>query len=389
MATAKRKLKSNQLAIVKHKPIIALCYDFDRTLSRKEMQEYSLIPRLGEKAEDFWKETNTFAKENKMDQILSYMRLILDKSRKRSQEIALQEKDFKNMGKAVELFDGVEGWFDRINKYAEQKGLIVEHYVISAGLKEIIEGTSISNHFKEIFASCFLYDANKVPMYIKQAVNYTQKTQYLFRISKGCLDLSDNDGVNKNITHDDRKIPFRNFIYLGDSQTDIPAMRLIKKENGHSIGVYDPKEKGLKVACELITDERINFFAPADYREDKALDLYVKKVIDKIGAEEAVAKENNKQRMLISGVDEFKRFLKWMNGAVNNESEMPSAIAYVTEKANLFKKEIEINYVGDCCVANDIISYVDRMTKDFIKDLSTQVTNNKEKSAKRRKNNHA
>lgn len=182
----------------------------------------------------FWQESNAYAEKNGMDRILAYMKLILDKA---GNDIRITESDFKKLGKSIELFSGVETWFERINDIAKEMEINVEHYIISAGLKEIIEGTPIAKFFTEIYASAFAYGTYKQPIWPKQVVNYTSKTQYLFRISKDCLDLSDEDSINEFKPDAERRIPFRNFIYIGDSETDIPAMKIVKKGGGTSIGV--------------------------------------------------------------------------------------------------------------------------------------------------------
>jgi len=284
------------------RPIVAICYDFDRTLSPKEMQEYTLFPRLGVKAAEFWTESGKLAADNGMDKMLSYMRLIIRKYADVDDKLTLTKKDFEDMGKDVELFEGLDTWFDRINNYADGKGLAVEHYVISAGLKEIIDGTAIRSFFKEVYASSFIYNSAGVPQWPRQVVNYTQKTQYLFRINKNCLDLSDEESINKKKASSERRIPFTNFIYIGDSDTDIPAMQVIKQEKGLSIGVYDPSTKNSAKVRGLIEDERINFFAPADYKKGSVLELYVKKAIDKIKANEELARINKEARLMARGM---------------------------------------------------------------------------------------
>ena len=186
-------------------PIVAICYDFDKTLSPKDMQNFGLIPKLGCKVSAFWKASNKIAQEQGMDKILAYMKLIVDKAQSREEKIA--REDFNALGKTIELFPGVDSWFERINKIAESLEINVEHYIISAGLKEIIEGTTIAKFFTGIYASEFYYDQYGKPMWPCQVVNYTTKTQYLFRINKNCLDMSDEDSVNQYIPNEERRIP--------------------------------------------------------------------------------------------------------------------------------------------------------------------------------------
>lgn len=261
-------------------PIIAICYDFDKTLSPKDMQEYGIIPSLKVRPEKFWKQSNELAKTNKMDKTLAYMHTIIDRANGKG--VTFKNSDFTKHGESVKLFNGVETWFERINQYALDNGILVEHYIISAGIKEVIQGTSIANYFKEIFASSFHYDIYGKPIWPCQVVNYTQKTQYLFRISKNKTDLSDEYSVNENIMDIKRRIPFKNMIYIGDSDTDIPAMKVLKNQGGVSIGVYDPEKFNIDKVSSLLMDKRIDFFAPANYEENSILEKYIKKIIDKI-----------------------------------------------------------------------------------------------------------
>ena len=257
--------------------IIAIMYDFDKTLCTKDMQEYTFIPNLGTTAKKFWDETNKIRKESKIDSVLAYMYLMLKKTKEKNLEI---KREYLNKsGKDIELYKGVEEWFNRINKYALKKGVIIEHYIISSGLKEIIEGSKIGNCFKEIYASEFYYDENGFAVWPKLAVNYTNKTQFLIRINKGILDISDDYSLNKKMLDNDKRIPAQNMIYIGDGLTDIPCMKLTKDWGGISIAVYN-KQKD--IAKLLLEDNRINFAAPANYEENSELDLIIKSAIDKI-----------------------------------------------------------------------------------------------------------
>lgn len=267
--------------------IIAICYDFDKTLSPEDMQSYSLLPQLNCKAEDFWRESNELAGAEGMDKILSYMLLITEKANA-SKNICLRESDFRVMGQKIELFKGVKTWFKRINGYAKGQNVKVEHYIISAGLKEILEGSEIAHEFTGIYASSFYYNKYGQPVWPKQVVNYTTKTQYLFRINKNCLDLSDEDSVNEFQPENDRRIPLRNFIYIGDSETDIPAMKIIKNGGGVSIGVYNEETGNLSKVRRLLKQNRINYLMPANYSEGGILESTVKSIITKMSATEAL-----------------------------------------------------------------------------------------------------
>lgn len=257
------------------KPMIALLYDFDKTLCTKDMQEYSFIPNVNMSASEFWKESNDLAKDEKMDRVLAYMYVMLTKAKAANKRIWRQ--DFVELGRDLEFFPGVEDWFARINDFTADMDVTVEHYIISSGLKEIIEGSNIHKHFREVFACEFLYDINGAVCWAKNAVNFTTKTQFLFRINKGVLDLSNDDDLNKYTPEDDRPIPFRNMIYIGDGLTDVPCMKLVKAYGGYSIAVYKDGEKA-KVE-ELILHERVDFLALADYSENGELDKIVKDII--------------------------------------------------------------------------------------------------------------
>ena len=206
-------------------PVVAMMYDFDKTLSTKDMQEYSFIPKLGLTAQEFWEQSNALARQEKMDRILSYMYMMVRMSKDKHQPI--RREDFVALGQKIQLYPGVEDWFDRINAFGLEQGVRVEHYLISSGLKEIVEGCSIFHQFKEVYASEFLYDENGVAVWPKLAVNYTAKTQFLFRINKGVLDISNDLDLNRSIPDELRPVPFRNMIYIGDGLTDVPCMKLV------------------------------------------------------------------------------------------------------------------------------------------------------------------
>ncbi|MFW5780020.1 MAG: HAD family hydrolase [Bacillota bacterium] len=264
---------------VKGSPIAALCYDFDKTLSPKDMQEYGFIDSLGMTSQEFWFKSNSLVKTENMDMILAYM-LTMTKEAKR-QGIDVREADLRKLGRGIQLYKGVKSWFDRINKIGMENGVVIEHYIISSGLKEIIEGNEIAPFFKKIYASCFQYDKKGKAIWPKQAVNFTTKTQYLFHINKNC----DTQNVNRYMPDDTRRIPFNHFIYIGDSETDIPCMRLVRSSGGNSIGVYQPDDDKAKSLVEkLICEGRINYFAPSDYSEGAEIEDIVGKIIVQIKA---------------------------------------------------------------------------------------------------------
>lgn len=255
--------------------IIAIMYDFDKTLCAKDMQEYTFIPNLGMDSTKFWSEATDLRVSNKMDQVLTYMYLMFKKTADNNQTI--KKEYLNNIGKDIELFNGLENWFERINNYGKELGMEVEHYIISSGLKEIIEGSKIGKYFKEIYASEFYYNDEGNAVWPKLAVNYTNKTQFLNRINKGVLDISDDYSLNKKMLENDRRISTANMIYIGDGFTDVPCMKLTKDGGGVSIAVYNNNNS--HTAVNLLKDNRINFIAPADYQENSNIDKIIKKVI--------------------------------------------------------------------------------------------------------------
>lgn len=262
---------------------IALIYDFDGTLSPGNMQEYEFIPAVGIKTKEFWSRANALAVENDADPILTYMSEMIHKAK--SQGISLRRESFQRLGASVRLFPGVEGWFGRVNAYAASKGLQIDHYINSSGIKEMIEGTPIADKFRKIFACSFLYDVDGVAYWPAVAVNYTNKTQFMFKINKGIDEVYDTKRINEYSPEEDRPVPFRNMIYIGDGTTDIPCMRLVKEKHGHAIAVYDPSKKKGSSLHELVADHRVNFVCPADYSPGGRLDTVVRAVIDKIAAD--------------------------------------------------------------------------------------------------------
>ena len=228
----------------KHRFTIALIYDFDGTLAPGNMQEYDFIPTVGKSNKEFWTEANSLAEE--------------------------QDADMKE-------------WFGRINRYGAERGIRIFHYINSSGLKEIIEGTEIAREFRKIYACSFLYDVDGIAYWPAVAVNYTNKTQFIFKINKGVESVSDSTQVNRYIPENERPVPFSRMIYVGDGTTDIPCMRLVKNYGGHSIAVYNPEQKSAyREMASLIQDNRVNHVCPADYTDGSEIDTIVKMIIDKI-----------------------------------------------------------------------------------------------------------
>ena len=257
-------------------PVLAICYDFDKTLSPDDMQAQGYIQSIDYEVDDFWRESNELSEKNEMDRNLAYMYLMAEKSRGK---VLFTKETLHNDGAKVKLYPGVATWFDRINDYGEKKGVKVEHYIISSGLKEMIEGTEVADKFKKIYASSFYFDESGVAVWPAQVVNYTNKTQFLFRIEKGVLDVNDQK-VNAYFEPDEYRVPFRNMVYIGDSDTDIPCMKLVNLHGGHSIGVYNSDTKDKSKVYKMIEENRIRYFVPADYTEDSTLETLLKRIID-------------------------------------------------------------------------------------------------------------
>jgi phosphoserine phosphatase len=269
----------------------AIAYDFDNTLAPGNMQEHSFLPKIGIPKEIFWAEANELARENDMDGILAYMQLMLKKSAIKN--IPIRREDFISYGKDISFFPGVESFFDMINRYALEKGILLDHHVISSGLREFISGTSIAGHFRNIFASGFMYNSEGIAEWAALAINYTNKTQYLFRINKGIDNSYDNETINSFLPEDKRPVPFSRIIFIGDGETDVPAMKMVKYQGGATIAVFNPdgeKGEGGKTAEEICRElnahDRVEFIAPADYREDGDLVQTIKLIIDRISINE-------------------------------------------------------------------------------------------------------
>ena len=266
---------------------IAICYDFDGTLAQGNIQENAFIPALNMKKESFWEEVNTLSKENQMDSILAYMYVIITKSREKN--VKINKESIIQYGKKVSYFPGVEDYFKRINKYAKTKNIQLEHYIISSGTKEMIEGTSIANEFKFIYACSFKYDHHNVPVWPAISINYTTKTQFLFRINKGIDNSWDHKEINKYMPQNERPIPFENMIFVGDGETDIPAMKTVKEQRGTSIAVYPADDSTKKQEAQnLLKDERVSYVAEADYQDSTTFDLLIKETINRIASAENI-----------------------------------------------------------------------------------------------------
>ena len=262
----------------------ALIYDFDGTLARGNLQERSFIPNIGMSHSDFWKEVKERKKSEDADEILVYMHLMLEKAKEK--QIEVSREALRSHGQRAELFPGLadRSWFTRINEFGQSCGLSIEHYIISSGIDEMISGCPIYDAFRHVFASRYIYQGN-IASWPGVAINYTTKTQYLFRINKGIENHWDNDAINAYTPEEMRPIPFERMVFLGDGDSDIPTMKMMTHKGGHSIAVYDDNrtDRDLAKIHGLIADDRVDFVAPADYRENSQLDIIIKGILGRIG----------------------------------------------------------------------------------------------------------
>jgi len=270
------------------KPIVALMYDFDKTLALSDMQSFEFIPKLGLTADEFWAKTSEFCEKYDTDRVLGYLYTMILVAKEKG--IKITKEYLRDCGKNIKFFDGVSTRFQRINEYAESKGLQVEHYLITSGNKEIVEGNPICKEFKQVFGCEFVYDKDGVACWPKSIINYTLKTQYIFRISKGAIYNNDDTKVNEKTLQ--KRIKYQNMIYFGDGMTDVPCMILVKENGGTSIAVH-PKGEFEKVA-NLYEGNRVNFIAKADYKNGSELDRIVKLIIDGIAIREALVIKQEK-----------------------------------------------------------------------------------------------
>ena len=281
----------------KQMPIVAFLYDFDKTLCTTDMQDYAFIPSLGMTPTEFWALANGFGRRNRIDGILAYMYTMIRESERKN--LPFPRQDLVEKGRGIVLFPGVQDWFRRINEFGRSQGVQVEHYIISSGLREIIEGSSISGEFKEIYASEFYYDENGRPVWPKLAVNFTAKTQFVYRINKGVLDVSDDKTLNDSMPDDSKRVPFTNMVYMGDGLSDVPCMKMMRAYGGQAIAVYqDSNRMGVE---DLLAKGRVDFIFKADYSEGTALDLTVKNIIRKMAISDQLWEENAQQLRSIGG----------------------------------------------------------------------------------------
>lgn len=269
---------------MRRKPIVALIYDFDGTLSPGNMQEFGFIQSIGSTPDEFWKMSDGIAVGQDASNILAYMKLMFDKARESG--IRLTRNNFHRYGTDIKLYEGVREWFHNVNEYGQAKGVKIEHYINSSGLKEIIEGSPIAKEFKHIFAGSFIYDEKGEAEWPGIAVDFTAKTQFLFKIQKGIFSSRDAKQVNESMADENKRIPFTNMIYFGDGDTDVPSMKIVGMFGGHSIAVFDPARPNKReVARKLLRQGRVGYITPANYARDSRTFRLVCAIIDKIKAD--------------------------------------------------------------------------------------------------------
>ena len=278
-------------------PIIAFLYDFDKTLCTTDMEDYAFIPSLGYTPAEFWGRANAFGWENRMDGLLAYMYTMIQECA--AQNIKLDRAFLNHCGESIQLFPGVREWFARINAFGESLGVQVEHYVISSGLREIIEGSGIAQEFREIYACEFYYNENGDACWPKLDVNFTNKTQFVYRINKGILDVSRDKELNDSMPDDSKRVPFTNMIYMGDGLSDVPCMKMMRAYGGQAIAVYQASNRqGVE---KLLADGRVDFIFQADYREGMELDRTVRDILRKMTITDRLLEVNNRQLRSIGG----------------------------------------------------------------------------------------
>ena len=278
-------------------PIIAFLYDFDKTLCTTDMEDYAFIPSLGYTPAEFWGRANAFGWENRMDGLLAYMYTMIQECA--APTIKLDRAFLNHCGESIQLFPGVREWFARINAFGESLGVQVEHYVISSGLREIIEGSGIAQEFREIYACEFYYNENGDACWPKLDVNFTNKTQFVYRINKGILDVSRDKELNDSMPDDSKRVPFTNMIYMGDGLSDVPCMKMMRAYGGQAIAVYQASNRqGVE---KLLADGRVDFIFPADYREGMELDRTVRDILRKMTITDRLLEVNNRQLRSIGG----------------------------------------------------------------------------------------
>lgn len=353
------------------KPVLAICYDFDKTLTPDDMQAQGFIQEVGYDVDAFWKESNALAENNDMDGNLAYMFKMVENA---EGTMVFSRKTLAEYGAKVRLFKGVTKWFERIRQFGAENGVTVEHYIISSGLKEMIEGTVLakSGAFEKIYASSFYYNEKGVAKWPAQVVNYTNKTQFLFRIEKGVLDIND-PAVNDFFPPDEIRVPFRNIVYIGDSDTDIPCMKLVTSNGGNSIAVFDPQTNDRTKAHKMIRDGRVKYFVPADYSEGTELDRLIKTIILHTAEHERLqamhyrylaqtrSQTDSEQDNLIFSLEESRNFAT--THTIIRDLKKYSSWTYI-QREHLLRIALENPQVGLILADKDVAEFYERLVAE-------------------------
>jgi hypothetical protein len=266
--------------------VIAIVYDYDQTLSPNYMQEEVLFPAFGIDPRAFWRRAQELVREEGYDNELAYMKVLLDcLGMDRPTNARL-----KTLGGSLRFYPGLPQMFEEFSKglvpaQHAAHGIRVEHYIISSGLKILIEGSRLAPYVNGIFGCEFAEDEAGCITFPKRVISHTQKTQYLFRINKGLLSMSQD--VNDHMPPGIRPVPFHNMIYIGDGPTDVPCFTVVRQHGGNAIAVYnpdDPSRNSFRKCYQLSAHaDRVRHIAPADFRAGSHLRLILEQMVNEIG----------------------------------------------------------------------------------------------------------